>query len=292
MRRAGLVRLVQPGGGGVNSLFCCPVCGAPLVREESRYRCPRGHSFDLARAGYAHLLPVNRMHSRLPGDDADMVAARADFLGRGYYRPLRDELCRRLGELTAGLPAPAVLDSGCGEGYYTQGLWETLSRGGRAPRLAGIDISKLALRRAAKKVPGGEFAVASVYHLPLPDGSLDGVVDVFAPLSAEEFGRVLRPGGCFLYVVPAARHLWQMKQVLYETPYENREQRIEYPGFAYVDVVPVRDTARLERREDIQALFRMTPYCWRTPRAGREALFALESLDTEIAFDIHIFRRI
>lgn len=275
----------------MNSLFRCPVCAAPLVREESRYRCSKGHSFDLARAGYAHLLPVNRMHSRLPGDDADMVAARAEFLGRGYYQPLRDELCRRLGELTAHLAAPTVLDSGCGEGYYTHGMWQVLSEGGRTPRLAGIDISKLALRRAARKVPDGEFAVASVYHLPLADGSLDGVVDVFAPLSAEEFGRVLRPGGCFLYVVPAPRHLWQMKQVLYETPYENRAQRIEYPGFSYVDVVPVRYTARLDRREDIQALFRMTPYCWRTPRTGREALFALDTLDTEVAFDIHIFRR-
>ena len=273
------------------SLFRCPICAAPLSREEGRYLCPNRHSFDLAAAGYTHLLPPNKMHSRLPGDDGDMVAARSDFLSRGYYAPLREELCRRLIALTGENPSPALLDSGCGEGYYTQGIWDALVRAGKTPRLAGIDISKLALRRAAKKVKEGEFAVASVYHLPLADRCLDAVVDVFAPLSAEEFGRVLKPGGHFLYVVPAPRHLWQMKQVLYETPYENKEQRVEYPGFSYVDIVPVRYTVTLPCQADIHALFQMTPYCWRTPRAGREALAALEQLETEVAFDIHIFQR-
>ena len=125
------------------SLFRCPICSAPLIREETRYRCPAGHSFDLAAAGYTHLLPANRMHSKLPGDDGDMVAARSAFLSEGYYAPLREELCRQILSLTRTLPAPALLDSGCGEGYYTQGIYEALLQAGKAPRLAGIDISKL-----------------------------------------------------------------------------------------------------------------------------------------------------
>ena len=51
------------------SIFCCPICGGPLDREPSAYSCPAGHSFDLAREGYVHLLPANRMHSKMPGDD-------------------------------------------------------------------------------------------------------------------------------------------------------------------------------------------------------------------------------
>ncbi len=51
------------------SLFCCPLCAAPLEREAGVCRCPKGHSFDLAREGYVHLLPPNRKHSALPGDD-------------------------------------------------------------------------------------------------------------------------------------------------------------------------------------------------------------------------------
>lgn len=69
------------------SLFCCPICGGPLDRGPSAYSCPAGHSFDLAREGYVHLLPANRMHSKMPGDDKGMAAARAAFLSKDYYAP-------------------------------------------------------------------------------------------------------------------------------------------------------------------------------------------------------------
>ena len=74
------------------SLFCCPICGGPLERGPSAYSCPAGHRFDLAREGDVHLLPANRMHSKMPGDDKGMAAARAAFLSKGYYAPLRDAL--------------------------------------------------------------------------------------------------------------------------------------------------------------------------------------------------------
>lgn len=274
------------------SLFRCPVCGQALSRDESGYLCPSGHRYDLARQGYVHLLPANRMHSRLPGDDAKMVEARADFLSKGYYAPLLDALCAAAAKSLSGVPAPAVLDCGCGEGYYTQGIYETLRDAGEQPRIAGIDISKFALRRAARRCPEGEFAVASAYRLPVANDSCDLLLDVFAPLSAEEFGRVLRPGGTFVYVVPSARHLWQMKQVLYREPYENPVQETPYPGFRYREIAPVRGEITLPCREDIAALFQMTPYCWNTPKAGVDALNALETLKTEIAFDLHIFEKL
>ena len=54
----------------------------------------------------------------------------------------------------------------------------------------------------------------------------------------------------------------------------------------------MRDRITLPCQEDIQALFGMTPYCWKTPWAGKERLAALDSLTTTAAFDIHIFERI
>lgn len=36
----------------MESLFRCPVCGAPLDRGDRAYRCPAGHSYDIAREGY------------------------------------------------------------------------------------------------------------------------------------------------------------------------------------------------------------------------------------------------
>lgn len=275
----------------VTSLFRCPLCSAPLTREEQGYLCPGGHCFDVAAAGYTHLLPANRKHSKNPGDDKAMVAARSAFLDRGYYAPLRDTLCTRAAEECKALPSPALLDSGCGEGYYTAGLYQALTAAGCAPKIAGVDISKFALRRAAKRLPQGEFAVASVYHLPLADESVDTLVNVFSPLAPTEFSRVLRPGGLFCYVVPSARHLWEMKQVLYEKPYPNEVKQTPYEGFRYVTIRHVEQTIHLDCPADIQALFGMTPYCWKTPREGVERLRTLEMLDCRISFDIHAFIR-
>ena len=270
------------------SLFCCPLCAAPLEKTDRTYRCPRGHSFDRAREGYVHLLPANRMHSKAPGDDKAMAAARNRFLSGGWYAPLRDALCRLAVDHA---PArPAVLDSGCGEGYYTAGVWAALAAAGKPPETAGVDLSKPSLRWAARREPRAEFAVASVYRLPVADASADLLVDCFSPLALEEFKRVLRPGGVFLYVVPAPEHLWELKRVLYDTPYLNPDEAVPYGGFEYLDIVPVEGRMALSGPEAMD-LFRMTPYCWKTPRAGVERLEALEALEVGMAFRIHVFRR-
>ena len=268
----------------MESLFCCPICGEGLRREPGRYACPGGHSFDLAREGYVNLLPANRQHSKEPGDDREMAAARSRFLEGGWYAPLREALCALVEKYAP--EEPALLDAGCGEGWYTAALGETvLARGGR---IAGVDLSKPGVKRAARRQSRGEFGVASVYHLPLGDGRVDILVDCFSPLAAEEFYRVLKPGGIFLYVVPGPRHLWELKSVLYDSPYENQDRREEYAGFRYLDVVPVEYAFTLTGAQAIGDLFRMTPYFWKTPREGAERLGELEELTTTAQFRIHV----
>lgn len=276
----------------MKSLFRCPLCGAPLEREETRWLCPTGHSFDRAAAGYVHLLPANRKHSKDPGDDKTMVSARSAFLEKGYYTPLRDALCQAVTEYAVNFPDPVLIDSGCGEGYYTAGLFQSLAEAELAPQVAGVDLSKAALRRAAKRVPEAEFAVASAYHLPIPDQSADVLVNIFSPLAIEEFARVLRPYGLFCYAVPSARHLWEMKQVLYDRPYQNPVKREEYSGFVWRSIKEIRYTVNLESTGDIMALFGMTPYAWKTPREGVARLERLDRLSCQIGFDLHLYQRI
>ena len=271
------------------SLFRCPLCGAPLERTEHTYRCPAGHSFDIAKEGYVHLLPPNRKHSAAPGDDREMAAARREFLSKEYYRPLMNTICSRILALSG--ETPRILDTGCGEGYYTAGVYQALTAAGKRPVMAGTDISKFILRYAARRCRAIEFAVASSYRLPLGDESVDVLLNCFSPLALEEFRRVLRPGGYFLYVVPAADHLWQLKEVLYDHPYPNEEKETPYEGFTYREIAPVEYTIHLPCSADIQALYHMTPYCWKTPREGAERLGRLETLDCRIAFRIHIFQK-
>lgn len=274
----------------MTSLFRCPLCAKPLERTGEGLACRSGHCFDRAAAGYVHLLPANQKHSKSPGDDREMVAARSAFLEKGHYVPLLDALCELARDCVRDVPAPVIVDSGCGEGYYTAGLYRALDRQG--PRMAGVDLSKFALRRAAKRLPQGEFAVASAYRLPLADGCADLLTNIFSPLAAEEFARVLRPGGCFVYAVPSARHLWEMKEVLYPRPYENPVKREDYTGFAWQGVREVRYVLSLTDPADIMSLFRMTPYAWKTPEEGVRRLEALDRLDVQIGFDLHCYRRI
>ena len=272
------------------SLFCCPVCGAPLAREAHTYCCQNRHSYDIAREGYTYLLSPNQKHSAVPGDDKGMAAARREFLSKDYYKPLLNTICCQI--LSLSHDSPVILDAGCGEGYYTAGVFQALTAAGRRPRVAGTDISKVILRAAARRERQIEWAVASSYHLPLADSTADVLLDCFSPLALEEFRRVLKPGGHFFYVVPGGDHLWELKQVLYDHPYPNEEKETPYEGFAYQAIVPVEDVITLPCQQDIHALFQMTPYYWKTPKAGAERLAALETLTTRISFRIHIFQKL
>ena len=124
-------------------------------------------------------------------------------------------------------------------------------------------------------------------------GEIAAVETLYAPAAtAEEFRRVLRQGGRFLYVVPGPRHLWELKCLLYDAPYENEERVEVYPGFSLETVTPVEARFTLPTAEDVQALFHMTPYTWNTPRESAARLSAASQLTVTAQFRIHVFRRL
>lgn len=274
--------------------FICPLCKTPLIKESNSYYCENKHSYDIASEGYVHLILSNQMNSKNPGDSKEMVLARESFLSRGYYFSLKDALCKEIKSLSNNFNMPNILDCGCGEGYYTNEIYKYLIEQDKIVNMAGIDISKIAIRKAAKKAKNTElnFAVASVYHLPVEDNKIDVLINIFSPLCIEEYQRVVKNGGYMIYVVPAKNHLWELKEVLYDKPYQNEEAEIEYDGFKYIDVIEMRDKIKLNNSQDIKNLFSMTPYLWRTPKEGIEKLDNLNELNTKIEFNIHIFRRV
>ena len=267
------------------SLFCCPICGRPLNTGEKALVCGHGHSFDLAKEGYVHLLPPNKMHSKIPGDNKQMVSARRSFLESGSYEIFSEKLNGLVLEYLKEKSSPVLLDSGCGEGYYTGRLMRFLEEKGVPVQVAGFDISKFAVKAAAKKYKNAEFAVGSVFSIPMEDKKADVLISIFAPLVPEEFFRVLKPGGLLILAVPSPRHLYGLKEVLYSSVYENEYRETEYEGFAFLERVPVRGTLRLEGQDMISNLFAMTPYYWKTPPEGCARLGKLEFLETEIGFD-------
>lgn len=272
------------------SMFRCPLCGGKLEKQERTLRCEHGHCFDISAEGYTHLLPANKMNSKIPGDSKEMVSSRSAFLDGGYYEPLRTAVTETVLELIKG-EEPSVLDCGCGEGYYTAGVAKELKNRIPKAKIAGFDISRPSVKKAAKRTKDAEFAVASVFDIPVLDESFDLLLNIFSPLSIEEYGRVLKSRGYYIYVVPAARHLWQLKAAIYDTPYENKEEDIPYEGFEHVETKRVRYETEIKTKEHIFALFQMTPYYWKTSAKGAEKLKKLDTLKTEVAFDIHIYRK-
>lgn len=297
----------------------CPNCGAaldfepaalhapeqeqqiPSGRKARIMRCAHSHCFDVAKQGYVNLLLPRKRGASLPGDSADMVRARTAFLDGGYYRSFSDGVNRFCADVlrTSGITAPVIADAGCGEGYYTCRLGTYLSENGFDAACVGFDLSRHAAahaaRRAAAAFPAEEnrlsFAVASLFEMPLQDTSCDGVINLFAPVADAEFARVLKPGGFLLMAVPAEEHLWGLKQAVYEHPYKNDVRRDVLSHFVCESIRRITDTVTVTGSDDIRALFAMTPYYWKTAAADRDKLSALETLTTEIAFDLLLYRK-
>lgn len=265
----------------------CPVCGETLVREERVWHCKNRHSFDVARSGYVNLLPPSASGKR-HGDDKHMVAARTAFLSRGYY----DHLIGAVAEACMQLVGPdaCVLDAGCGEGTYTRAIYDALAAKGGRPQLLGADISAEAVKRAARQVPEGIFCVATTARLPLAAESLDLIVNIFSPFMAEEFRRVLKPGGYLLRVVPMEKHLIELKAAVYDHPYENPPFEPAAEGFRLMQTQALRTTITLSSNEDVQALFLMTPYYYKTGAEDQKKLAAVQSLRVTTEFLLAVYQ--
>lgn len=259
-------------------MLVCPVCRKPLTQEHNRLLCAQGHSFDLAKEGYVNLLRSGKSGD-LIGDDKASARSRRDFLNKGYYGVLRDYF-RDLFAARSG----TLLDICCGEGYYTSALGhETLS-------VYGFDISKEMVRLAAKRGNGSYF-VANLASIPVADASFDYGIHLFAPFQEKEFFRILKPGGRLYTVVPGRHHLYGLKKLLYDTPYENDEQLPETQKLICREITKVSANIFLNCPEDIMAVFRMTPYYFHTSDKDRQKLDAVPSLETPVEFVIAEYQK-
>lgn len=268
----------------------CPVCSGLLNAEKTRFICKNGHCFDRARSGYVNLL--QRQKHRQRGDDAEMAAARRSFLNAGYYRPLLDAISAQMLKYRV----KAITDIGCGEGWYSCETLSFLRQNGLDATLAGFDISPEILRFAANRAkesnltPETLWAAASVSRIPLPDSSCDCILNLFAPCEPHEFSRILTDDGILLRAIPLERHLWELKETVYDKPYENRPVAAAPEGFTLLEMQRI-DFAITVPQDDLQALFAMTPYVHKTSPEDAAKLLQLESLTTQVSFGLLICKK-
>lgn len=265
-------------------ILICPVCKNELKISENSYICTKNHCFDISKSGYVNLLLSKHMGKTIHGDNKLMLQARRDFLEKGYYSPLKDALCDAVEKNFSG---GNILDAGCGEGYYTSAIYDRICRSfGISPDIYGIDISKIAVEMASKRRKNINYSTASVFHIPVKDRSCNIIVTLFAPYCGEEFKRILTENGIMIMAIPSEEHLWELKQAVYDTPYKNEVKPYELDGFRLLQKRRIRGKIFLDSNEDIQSLFSMTPYYYRTGKEQRERLDALESLEITTDFEL------
>ncbi|EMY35595.1 S-adenosylmethionine-dependent methyltransferase [Arthrobacter crystallopoietes BAB-32] len=273
-------------------LLRCPVCAAGIAPRAGSVtgglRCAAGHSFDGAKQGYINLL-TGRGTSFTP-DTAEMVAARVEFLEGGHYLPLVESVAQTAGRLLADVADPVVVDAGAGTGHYLAAVLHEVP----SARAVALDLSKYALRRAARGCPQALCLVWDLWRpLPLADRAADLMLNIFAPRNAAEYARVLKPGGHLLVVTPAPGHMDALRQLMPLLAIdEDKSDRLAaaFRGMLHLEdveelVVPLQLGA-----EDVHNLVMMGPNAHHVDAAGLKGPDGPPTA-VEARFTVSIFRK-
>lgn len=274
--------------------LACPLDDAPLVGFGKQLVCAKGHSFDIARQGYANLLPVQYKRSKDPGDSKEMINARKRILDSGLFKPVATALSA-LG--LRHLPQSAslcVMDAGCGEGYYLNHFCnQTLAQSCQGEiTLIGLDISKWAILAATKRNPRISWIVGSNKRPPTQHASLDLIFSTFGFPDYKGFKKVLRAGAKIILTEAGPDHLMELREIIY--PNVKRDgppdlAQAQAQGFELIDTQALNYSSAPLQQTQLQDLLTMTPHMYRATQQGKDAAQQLDTL--ALTIDI-VFRTV
>lgn len=214
---------------GCGRVLICPICGDALQLGGPQMRslvCSAGHSFDLAKQGYVNLYrgkPINEYTK-------ESFQERQIILERGMYAHLLEAICAFLAASADPAKSQVLVDAGCGEGYYTR---EIAQRFGTM-ELYGTDLSRDSIQLAAGTANGMgagpadiKWFVSDISKLPVADGSVEYVLDIFTSANYQEFQRVLADDGYLIKIIPGEGHVKELREAakdqLYHKEYKERK---------------------------------------------------------------------
>lgn len=270
----------------------CPVCDQPLAFQDEQHKtmlCSAGHRFDAAKQGYFNFLTGKG--TNFLEDTSQMVLARDAFQSRGHYAPLAARLADLVNEHHRR-DRLDLLDAGAGTGYY---LAEILSASAAQHLDAlALDISRYAMRRAAK-LPETLALVWDVWRrLPTADASRDVLLNCFAPHNPAEFRRVLRQDGLCLVVTGQPDHLHEVIEPLGmlsvgEGKQDALVEKFSAQGLRHLESKQLSYSMSLDS-EDLFNLAFMGPAGHHlSPEQLRAKAHALGSQDVTASFGVHAF---
>jgi len=290
--------------------LACPLDGEALLVNERQLVCKNGHSFDIARQGYVNLLPVQQKRSKDPGDSKDMVLARSNFLNTGVYAPIANRLATMVCALVNSLASSfivgddvisasneiSLLDAGCGEGYYTDLVYQYLRQQKPTTQslVVGLDISKPAVHEAAKRNKDIAWIVGTNRQPPLLENSVDIISCVFGFQSFEGFTTILKPGGRILLVEPGPDHLTELREIIYTDVTKTEPMdlaHLEAGGLVLEDTQPLQFKTGVIKTTAIKDLLLMTPHFYRANKEGREQALNLQEINLSVDVVFRVLRK-
>ncbi|CAH9057795.1 23S rRNA (guanine(745)-N(1))-methyltransferase [Pseudoalteromonas holothuriae] len=260
-------------------LYQCPLCAQALVQHNQSLCCENHHQFDFAKEGYINLLPVQHKKSKQPGDNLPMVQARRAFFATDHYVFLQQAIV----ELIASYKPNTVLDLGCGEGFYTHAIANKVNA-----QIYGVDISKSAIKYAAKRYKNVNFSVASIKQAPLKKQSADVLLSVFAPIFSDELHRLCANDGTLLIVSPGPRHLFELKEHIYDDVQVHDATKAPQ-GFVLHNHTLL-ETQHTIETNTIEKLIQMTPFAWKFKDSHYEMLHKSASHTVTLSFYLSEFK--
>ena len=246
-------------------MLACPICGGALAREDQRLCCPAGHSFDIARQGYANLL---RNQTSQQHYDRASFAMRRRVFQSGLYDAIAHTIAELASDAVERIEARdaeraerlAIVDAGCGEGFFSRAVRTACT----AP-LCAFDISRDSIQLAATTDPCDNIVwiVADLATIPVQTGCAACVLDIFSPANYREFARVLDASGCIVKAIPTAQHLKEIRQLassrLKHDTYSNQRIIDHFARFCHIEHRCTASTT-LELDDEVRsALVAMTP---------------------------------
>ena len=265
-------------------------CRELLERSDSGLFCAAGHHFDRAKEGYWNLLQPQDRKSKNPGDADAAVLARHRWLGRGHAAGLIEAFKPWIETYQPGDPTAVIrtLDLGCGEGSFGPALFA-----GDASHYCGIDLSKRAIKLAARGWPEATWVLANADRiLPVADGSVDRIVSLFGRRPIEEIRRVLVDSGICIVAVPGEDDLIELREKVQQAGHRRNRSETIVEAMAAGGLECV-EKKHWEQRVDLEpdAIADALAMTYRAARHSQQArLESLAAMKVTLAADLILLR--
>ncbi|MCC0649788.1 putative RNA methyltransferase [Clostridioides sp. ZZV15-6598] len=188
-------------------VFKCPLCKEDMITiDKNSMVCINNHCFDISKKGYVNLLNSNTKTIY----DKELFESRHEIYNSKVYDNLTEELKYIIHNYTLDKNINYILDAGCGEGYFSNKLYEDKNINNRC-KLIGIDIAKEGISMATRGENEVIWCISDLSNLPFKDNAFGVILNILSPANYKEFTRVLSDDGIIVKIMPESNYLKEIR---------------------------------------------------------------------------------